>query len=171
MAPTVPWLANRHERIFTASLEDDCRVTVEHFEHAIPALQAFTKNKYHIIFMDVEVAPGIDEYCAPGPYLNDPRITELMGMRSQWGATNPDYWRIGLFVIQETRKSAPNKDTPIIVVSYYDPTGDPLFPDAQKQSLAAGATEYVAAFKMHPRDQIKHLTELCSKAVRAATGN
>jgi CheY-like chemotaxis protein len=171
MAPIVPWLAYNHHRIFADTLEKECGVKVEEFDHAIPALRAFTTKKYPIIFMDVEVAPGIDEQYGPGPYVKDPRIDKLMAMRSALGDSNPDYWRIGLFVMQETRKSAPNKDTPIVVMSYYSPSGDPIFPDAEKQSLAAGATEYIAGFAKHPREQCAHLTELCSKAVRAATGS
>ena len=84
--------------------------------------------------MELKIAPGESD---------DAGLNEIW--EQQKSKQNPDYWEFGLYVIKKIREeSSPNKDTPIIVFTVYKAINDSLFPNAEKTTLKAGATQYIS---------------------------
>lgn len=117
---------------------------VENFHHAIPALRALTTQKYDLIILELNLAPGSPgDTHDQGEFDDDPKIKEIMTTGSN--STNPDYWKLGLYVIERTRAQGPNQSTPIFVFSVYEPKADLDFFGDQRideLAIAAGANKF-----------------------------
>ncbi len=136
VSPTIAWLANDKMVIcaFIASMEIRGFSTVHH-RHAGPAIEDFLRgNEYSLIVVSPDIAPSFE--------CNDSVIKKLMANAPE--GRNPDYWKIGLRVVELTRSSGSiNRETPIVVAGLYDPERSILCPEARDKFLRAGATEYV----------------------------
>ena len=121
--------------IWSPYLEDNFQL--DKIIHADPAIKTLTQKPYPLILIDPHIAPGL-EY-------DDPKIRAIM--RAPRGGPNPNYFAIGLRVIERVRASdSVNRDTPILVATTYDPVVAGLFPGAKAAAQNAGATEYLCVF-------------------------
>jgi CheY-like chemotaxis protein len=123
------------------------------FSDVVAVRRDLTKIKLDMILMSLDLPVSSDK--AP----NEPELNDLVDKIAESG----HYWHSGLYAIRQIRKEgSANRNTPIIVADVYHPSQDLMFPDAEKQVLAAGATSY------HDWIMPETLRELVKKHIKTA---
>ncbi len=133
---------------------------VRTFSNAIPALRELTTEKYDLIILELKLAPGLVKDHGLGEFDNDPRIEEIMAKGSD--PSHPDYWKLGLYVIEKTRSQGPNKKTPIFVFSVYNPETDLDFFEGEyidDLALRAGADEFYSFTMIRMEDFVNNVVK------------
>lgn len=127
-------------------------ISLDHYEHAIEAIEAFNSKKYPLIISTFEVAPGDYD-----------RDVDLKSVFEQI-LDNGSYANVGLHLVRRIKQSDINKDTPIIVADMFDSTEDSLYENVEKRSLEVGADLYFSMWE--PGNRLDMLIEEIEKRAK-----
>ena len=135
------WVLNSDNAGLVECLADFVpHVTFRQITHGQPAIDYLVTRPSPLVLIEPWIAPG-DNY-------SDPGFALLMKQKEQLG--NPDYYAIGLRVIERVRESTSlNKNAIILVTGLYSPQGSTIVPGAKRRAIKAGANEYFDLSSRH----------------------
>ncbi len=144
---TVAWLSNqaRYEYI-TEELLGDHDIDIQWLSSTGDALPPLRSTRYPLILTDLAVA-----LCS-----SRESHAALSRPDSDFHSFRGRPYDAVMHMIRNLRKDpSANKETPLLMVCYFNPVNDGLFPKAKECALAAGATEYIYRLDISATDLVK----------------